>query len=169
MSNNKVVELLIKEAESSQASNAVFHVWALRERARAMVTLRNLHHTMVREGFNFDKQDYVRLFKVLASLGLAELDTDSKGRVRGLKKVVGTLYSIGQAACKQRADIEPFSPRNKFYNLVTTPEVIRKPVPVTPVCLNLQLTINGRDINIPLPKSLTAEEITKLMDVLKQA
>lgn len=173
MSNDQVVQMLVKEAEANPASSAVFHVFALRKRARNSINLLSLTNKMKKEGFtNYDKTDYVSVIRLLATLGLGELDTDAKGRVRGIKKIRVTLQSIGAAACKQSAAMEGFSVRNKFYKI---PSKVEEPKPVemkekpSKIGLNLEFNVNGRILRIPVPKDIIGQDLAELVNKLHTA
>lgn len=168
MVNAELLSVLVKEAESNPASNAVFHVFALRKRARNSVTLTSLFNKMKKEGFDYAKSDYTPVLKLLASIGLGELDVGPKGNVRGLKNIKVTLQSIGNAACKQNKLMYNFRPRKKF-------AVIEVPAPVETITprvnnnVNIELCLNGKMIHIPVPREFTVQDIAKLVEMLKSA
>jgi hypothetical protein len=66
MDMNLIREQLKKEAESNPASNAAFHVFALRKRARNVVVLTSLYNKMKKEGFKYEKSQYISLNLILS-------------------------------------------------------------------------------------------------------
>lgn len=165
-----LIETLKKEAATNKAANAVFHVFALRQRARRNVTVHSLEQRMKKEGFDFSPNEYSGVLKTLAGLGFGKLQTDHKGRVKALTDVNTTLQSIGSAACGQRVTLTGLKSRNKFTTMVVTKmdaaptaEIFKKVAPVPQVDLRLSLAINGKPVSISVPENLTAEEITGII------
>lgn len=176
MITNDIVNALVKEAESSSVANSVFHVLALRKRARSSISLISLMNKMRQEGFNYRKDDYLPIFRLLAKLGLGELNTGPRGGIKGIKNIKYTLQSIGAIACKQGNTAEDYKPRNKFAEIQwNKPKVIKELNKAKEVVkhksnsLNLELDLNGTLIHIPVPRGLTTNQIAQLVDRLKSA
>lgn len=94
-------EMILKvkqEVETNKVANDVFHMFALRQRARKTITMRSLLLRMRSEGFEYTPEQYAQVLKFLASMGIGKLDQDYKGSVRGLKDISVTLQSLGKAA-----------------------------------------------------------------------
>lgn len=172
--NNEAVEVLKKEVESNPAANAVFHVFALRRRTRAQITMHGLSQRMKLEGFEYRSDQYAHVLKLLAKLGLGKLEVDSKGRVRALKEVKATLQSIGVVACGDKSTVKVYNKRNKFMKVYSNPapetpkqqENSPKPELVPDSSNNviiLSVPIKHKYIDISVPKDLNAEEIAALI------
>lgn len=169
MNMDQVIESLRKEAQINSASNAVVHMFALRERARATIVLTSLHNKMVIEGFTFERQDFIPLVRLMASLGLGTLTVDSKGRVLGLHDIKVKLQSLGQAVCGKDVKVIKFKLRNRFRELPQvefTPEP-KKVVSSSEYKINLEVSINGRAVHIPVPKDMSGEDIALLVGRLQ--
>lgn len=172
MSQSQIIESLKLAAQKDKATDAVLHVFAMRERARAQVTMSALEQKMRAERFSFDRQDYVRVLKLLAELGLGRLDTDTRGRVRALKDIKTSLQSIGAAACGQSTKLDRFKMRNKFSKITAgvVKEKLAAPVEVPApqkeagvTAIGLTVSINGKMMTVSVPKDLTAQEIALLV------
>lgn len=179
MTNKEMVELLKKEAQNNPAANAIFHVFALRQRARNSVSILGLKQSMKSAGFDFTRAEYIKVLRFLATLGIGRLDTDPRGKVRALKDVRITLQSIGESACgSENIGLKYYKERNKFVDLpsqqkyaqVPKPEVIAPTASVSPMTLNahlkLTLIINDKELQIELPKGFTAQETALLISSL---
>lgn len=167
----EVVNALRKEADENKVSNAVLHVFAVRQRARNVIILNSLANRMRREGFSFKKEEYVPLLKLMANLGLGVLMLDPKGKVKGLKDIRITLQSIGTAGCGHGNELKSFIKRNKF-TPIPAPIDRRAPesVPTTPgLTVSLEFMINGKFIKIPVPKNFTADDVAALLKRIKGA
>lgn len=166
MNMNEIADKLIKECETNPISSAVFHVLALRQRARGTVALTALYYRMKKEGFNYNRTDYVPFLQFLAALNLGSLVLDRKGNVTGLKDVKITLQSIGSIACKQKVQPRTFKSRPIFRPLRAT---VLTTVPVhqdEETTLTLEFHMNGKSLQIPIPKDLTPDEISLLINRL---
>lgn len=163
MTSPEIVETLKKEANNNPVVNAVFHVFALRKRARSTVNVTSLYYAMKKEGFNYEPKEYIPVLNLLANLGFGQIELDRKGKVKGLKNVKATLQSIGQAACGSASKLEITKQRAKFVKLPPAIEVIKENKKTE---LNLQLNINGKPIHISVPNNFTKDEIVLLLDKL---
>lgn len=173
MNQVEVITKLKDRASKDPAANAVFHVWAFRERARNQVTLNSLEQTMKAEGFTFDTRQYSSLLEYMASLGIGKVDRDFKGRLRALKEVKTTLQSIGQAAVGQKLNLELIKQRNKFVELeakteglIAAVEMVKDLKVQFPV--SLTVVVEGKPVNFRLPPNLTSEEIARLVKMFQE-
>lgn len=164
---DSTVELLKKEAMSDKMMRDIFHVMSLRERARNIITVGGLDQRMKKEGFNYERADYVKFLKFMASVGFGKLETDSKGKVLSLKDIRITLQSIGEAAMGQNTKLIPWKQRNKYQPL---PEQPKPQAPqkasadnVTGFPVSLTVVVNGKPVNFRIPKELTEWEIADLV------
>lgn len=176
MSNlNEMVMSLQKEVQQDAAFNAVAHVLALRERARGQLTLRALSQRMKKEKFNYSDAQYAAILKKLAHLGFGRLDTDFKGRVRGLKEIKMTLQSIGAAACGQKVSLSHHRQRNRFLTVVPPTDIRNAPPTqaerrVSALAqiekIALSVVINGKSLKLEIPREFTAEEVSAVISQL---
>lgn len=162
-----VIEALKNKVAADKTARDVFHVMSLRERARNIVTLGGLDQRMKKEGFNYEKDDYVTVLKFMASLGFGKLELDSKGRVTALKDIKTTLQSIGEVAMGLNTELHPWKQRNKF-RVLSSPSL--KPVPkptqevLAPVIpVSLTVVINGKAVNVALPNNLNERDVADLV------
>lgn len=165
MSVDQVVEKLKAESASNPVSNAVFHLFAVRKRTRSTVWLTNLYTQMTEAGFKYSKEQYAETLKFMASVGIGILKYTPRGKVKGIFDVKMTLQSIGEAACGIDPRIKSFSTRKRFYRLrVARPEVLTKEVE-TPkdIDINLDVSINGKVIQIHIPTNFTKDDIALLI------
>lgn len=176
METKLIIEALKREAEANPASKAALMVFALRERPRSTLTLVGLEHRMQREGFKYAKVDFIPLLTAMANIGIGELTRDRKGAVAGLENIRITFTSLGEAVCGDRKELQTFKLRNKFTRILPP----KKP-PLTPVSpkdlvfnkveksfqVNLEVSINGKLVHIPVPKELTNEDIMTLIGRFK--
>lgn len=172
MTKPEVVSQLVSEAKANPASNAVFHVFGLRQRTRPSVSLVSLYHKMRKEGFSYTKEEYLPVLRLLATSGFGDLDVTSHGRVKGLKNIKTTLQSIGQMACGQKVTAEKFKPRRKFVNIMQKPAALKHfEVKNNPSYfdINLEVNLNGKVLHIPVPKELDANDLQSLLSRLRSA
>src|SRR6185369_6536291 len=103
-----VVEELKKEAETHPASKAALMVFCLRKRPRTTLTLIGLEHKMQREGFTYNKSEFLPLLTAMNSVGIGEFTKDSKGKIVGLEGINVTFKSLGEAVFDDKKQIETF-------------------------------------------------------------
>lgn len=106
MTKNEAVEKLQQTTKENPVVNAVFHVIALRERQRYNLTPDGLYYRMRREGFNYSKNQYLIVFKLLDELGLARAVINKEGRIEQLKDFRLPLPQLGALACGQNVELE---------------------------------------------------------------
>ncbi len=169
MNNNEIVEVIRKEAKQNKVADAVFHMWAARDRARGIITIGGLEQRMKKEGFNFDKADYAKFLRFLSNLNFGKLD-ESNGKVRSLKDVKVKLQSIGQVAIGGKNNLEGWRVRNKYKHFIP-PATQHKETTAPSATLNpvfLAVEIKGKLINIPIPGSLDDAEVAALVHRLRR-
>lgn len=171
MSQKYMVAKLKKDVASNPALNAILHMFALRKRARASVTLRVLTRSMLQEGFKYTADECAAALKALSDAGVGTLESNSKGHVRALKDIKVTLQSLGKAVCgKEPVPVNGFKAKRQ-YQKVATPRIMMGEVPAygpiqgPPTELNLVIKrVGGRhDITIRLPEDMTQAEIAGLI------
>lgn len=167
MNMQETIVALKREAAVNPCANAVFHVFALRQRARQQVTIVALTAKMEDEGFKFKVNQYQDLLKFLANLDLGTLAMDSKGRIRALTQVKITLQSIGEAAIGTKTKFDSFKQRAKFRVLPARGRIAVKKQPPAGATAGVQLSvtavINGKAVTMWLPKELSSSEIATLL------
>lgn len=164
---NKLVDVLSREAKENKAFNAFAHVCALRKRARGQITMVGLAQRMKKEGFNYTPAEYEKILKFLAAHNLGKLRTNSKGRVVALDDIKLSLQSIGAAAISGD-NLKTWKQRNQYKVLAPTaaPAVqtaleAKKPSPLAAVYLTLM--INGKAVNVKIPKEFDKSDIADLL------
>lgn len=168
MNQNQAIEVLKEEAKKNPVANAVFHVFATRQRTRQVLTVDGLTQRMKAEGFSHKHSDYEPILKLLADLGFGTLQMGRGGRIEGLKDIKKTLQSIGSAACDKPGTIKNFAPRAKYSQVLVKEHA--QPKVEAPVGLaielgtSLSLSFNGKPLQVTLPKDISSDELTKLID-----
>lgn len=178
---SQIIEKLRMEAAQNPAFNAIAHIFALRERTRAQVTIKTLANTMLKEGFSFSMEDYENILKFLHALGLGTIDVNHKGRVRGLKNIKVTLQSIGLATVARKEALELKTAFIKLPVLHTPIPVLAPPKvttsvksPASPTSIknstsfnktsvkyqaSLKVNFDGEDVMFDLPDGIGAKEL----------
>lgn len=172
MNTKEMISQLRLEASKNPALNAVLHVFACRQRARSTLDVKVLERRMVKEGFKYASEEYVKILRLLGGVGIGKLDTDPKGRVRALKDIKITFQSLGLAVYSGNDnELKTFKQRNKFVKLPIPTNVKLEDIKVVgrPKVIsggsNITLTVSvgSKAVSIPVPKDLTPEEITELV------
>lgn len=145
------------EAQKDPALNALCSLFALRERSRRQITLRNLTIVMIDEGFNFNKKDFEQCFMFLASLGVGTLDRDLKGNIRSLKNIRFSLQNLGLAALGRPQDAPVAAYVDTKKPLSNPPK--SESVPSTGRNIELKIEILGQTVYF----LTTAEKATKIL------
>lgn len=179
----RAVQFLRERVAKDKIAKDVFHVMSIRERARNVITLGGLQQRMKKEGYNYEMGDYAGVLKVLADLDFGSLMTDSRGKIVGLKDIKITLQSIGRAALGESDDLVGWKPRNKYVPLadaippesviesprrIKTKETIPTEENLDSHTMVLRVLINGRPVNIPIPKEMPEKEVANLIVTLRQ-
>jgi hypothetical protein len=189
MNEQTAIQTLKKEIKSNPAADAVFHLFAARQRARHQVTVRALFYKMSKEGFKFTKSDYAAVLKRVGQLGFGRIEYDRTGNVQALKDIKVTLQSLGEAVIRQeQVAISAYNKRNRFTQLASSvaadlraeqpkpPKlaVVKAPekqVVVYPYrsasTVSITLTIAGKPVILPIPGELSPEEIAALISHLR--
>lgn len=162
MTKEKVIEQLRERTKADPILDAAMHVLALRKRPRHNLTLDGLYYRMKREGFNHPKKEYARVFKLFSELGLARVLTDIKGEPLQAKDFRLPIPLIGAAACG--TDV-PFSKMGKpIGQAPSSKEPIRlKSYRAPGSHLTLTVLVNNKAVNIPVPNTLTRDELSSLI------
>lgn len=170
MTQLEIVDSLKKEATVNPVANAVFHVFATRERARSVLTLQALQRRMKREQFTYPVSKYAELLKLMSSLGLGKLDIDPKGRIRSLKEIKASLQSIGMAACTDSKELKSNKQRARFITMPVRPP---KQSPIQAVAeyikkdIGVVAYINGKALTFQIPKELDPKDVMDLIQLFR--
>lgn len=162
----EVVDALRKEAQTNRVAKEVFLVFAMRDRARSMVTVGGLEQRMKANGFpNNTKEDYAKILMFLDKLGLGKIMVKSNGKVIGLKDIKVKLQSIGEVAHNKESSLEGFHARNTFQKL-EIPKQAPKPLKLNELKSEVSIKVElspGIRYEIPIPKEATVDQITSLI------
>lgn len=158
-----IVDQLRERAKADPVFSAVCHRFAIRERARAQVTIASLRLTLGREGFHYPTAKYASVLTFLAGLGIGTLKT-SGGKVEALVDIKITLQSIGLAAIAKADQLDAFTVGNTF-------DALPQPAPSKPVAAakpvgykaTLNVTVDGKVMNFALPKLISPDELGILL------
>jgi len=167
MTSQEIVSKLREEAKNNKIADAVFHMWASRQRARYQVTVAALDYRMKAEGFVFDRSEYVKLLKFLSSLGIGRLSSDFKGKNLALVDVKTTLQSIGIAAV-QGGNLESFKRRNRYSKLIVEkPPSLAKNSDTKPVEITITVLVAGKPMQIQIPQNFTDTDIAGVISIFQ--
>lgn len=166
MTTENIVSELRKLAESNKVAEVVFHVFALRDRTRSVLTVGGLRQRMAKNGFFYADKEYVKLFEQLAKLELGTLMLGSKGKIVGLKNIKIKLQSIGEVACNKGEALESFNERTKYnrFNIPAAPnvpKVVNKPFKQHGLTLILEL--NGAKVQLTIPENTSKDSVAELV------
>lgn len=166
----KIIAVLREIAGKSKLAASVFYLFAVRERARSRLTLRNLMLRMKVEGFTFDKTDYNQFFNLLADLQIGQLERGQRGQVKALRDINFTLQSVGKAAVSKIDHLVAFKPRGRLR--IDRPEppfrpglTIKAP---SKTDIKIMVTVNSRPWYLDVPKDYTEEDIAKIICMLNK-
>lgn len=164
----ELTQRLHDEVLKDPTLNAVCSLFALRERSRKQVTLRNLSIVMYEEGFKFTRLDFERCLLFLASLGVGTLDRDIKGNIRSLKNIKFSLQNLGLAALGRTQDAKtlPFKDTRKPNGFPKPSVPTELPKPVEPVKTNEVVDIKIVILDQTLIVHTTVEKATKFIIML---
>lgn len=168
----KIKTVLREVASRSKLAASVFYLFALRERSRSRLTVRNLMLRMKAEGFNFDKADYLQFFNLLAECNIGHIERSSRGQLKALRDINFTLQSVGKVAVGKAERLETFKSR-------THKRAGPQPVPFRPgltvqkplskeVLVRLMVTVDKKPWILDLPKDYTEEDIAKIICMLNK-
>lgn len=171
----KIKTVLREVASRSKLAASVFYLFALRERSRSRLTVRNLMLKMKAEGFIFDKTDYLQFFNLLAECNIGHLERSSRGHLKALTDINFTLQSIGKVAVGKAEHLETFETRAIKQRIKTD----EQPIPFRPgltvkhpltkeVLVKLMVTVDKKPWILDLPKDYTEEDIAKIICMLNK-
>lgn len=170
MDQVEAISTLKKEVAQNPAASAVFHVFATRQRARHMVSLRALSQRMEKEGFDFSPTEYSKVLRLLSDCGFGKLEKNKRGKVTALVEVKTTLQSLGAAVLGQQKKVDAYHRRQMYKDVVAVSQAVKKSPQTLTVypyrassTVSITLTINGKPIIVPIPGELTPEEIAGLI------
>lgn len=162
--NNKIVETLRTETETNKAAAAMFYVFALRERSAFTITVNSLMIAMKAEKFLYPREDYVKVLKLMANLGLGTLLVTSRGRVRALTGIGVTLKSLGTSVTgKGPIELKSYKQRHKFEEVQDKTNKRQHKLEVIQNALKLTMYINNKAISVDLPNGLTRAEMLSVI------
>lgn len=165
MNTEQKIEILRKEAAGNKAANALFHAFAVRQRARFRINMNTLVVKMKHEGYEYSSSDYAPVLKLMADLGFGSLDIDSKGRIKGLKDIKTTLQSIGKAACGEMGYLSPSKHRNRFLKIGTVQREAPKPTAIKSLEeINISMSVGGKQVKVSMPGDLDPLEIARIIE-----
>lgn len=139
-------------ANNDKVFNAVMHRFAIRERARAQVTIQTLRTSMEKEGFKeLGNEGYAKVLKALADLKVGTLKRNRNGRITALTNIKMRLQSIGKAALGAQDKIENMGFKATYSNLMpkNAPQFTESDTKEYAAILTVMM--HGKAINFPLP------------------
>lgn len=114
---------LMTEAARNPVFMAVAQGFAIRERTRNQITIHSLTQKMTKEGFNYKREDYIKVLYFLHGLGFGSLKLSSRGKLLALKNIETTLQSIGMAAINGKEPLKKAAKTNKFKPLANKVDI----------------------------------------------
>lgn len=186
MEKDRIVESLKNKAQTNACANAVFHVWAVRQRARNMVTMASLTQKMTEEKFTFPRAEYEQFLKFLGGLGLGTLEVSRTGRVVALKNIKISLQSIGLSAVGHKEALQVFRTRKRFERLPivtgasmpsaekasekkapTSIQTVATPIENTESGVIIRLMVRGKPLELAPNPEWTTEDLVSLIERLR--
>lgn len=164
-----VLSRLKEEANKNETHREVFKMWSERERAREQVTLAALSQRMESRGHHFSRDSYRQVIKLMSSLGLGKLVTDSRGRPKAVTGLKYTLQSIGRAATSSSTVLEKRIVRNKYAPIRKEEENTSQYGAGATAGPNVTITflIKGKPVQLGVPSDLNESEIADLVGRLR--
>ena len=185
----KVIEALRSEAKANPAIADVFLMLSARARPRHELTLLGLRIKMHEEQFpEAHEAEYPRFFRFLENLGFGIVTVDLKGQPDAITELNTTLQSIGKVALGQENVLQPYSQRKRDTRVLrnlprSAPTHHSPPSPVAlgsrppkppgaprtarpqniMASLSVNLTINGKVMEVKIPSDITPEELTSFL------
>lgn len=176
MNRDQIIQALKNEAKTNPVAASVFTVWGSRHRARNQVTIQALSYRMKDSGFQYEASDYVKVLKVLITLGLGTPMTVG-GRLVGIRDVKMTLQSIGKAAMQGGESLEMFKRRNRYSKLIVAKPLVGASIPAAARVggkvakafqnLHIAVSVGSKMLRIDIPEDFTGEEISTLVSQLR--
>lgn len=142
---------------------AVFNVMAQRERNRHNMTTRGLYYKLRKEGHKFQEKDLVPIFRLIAELGLATLDINTRGRVEAIRGFKAPIQKIGEMAC---GTVSVSRPKANSPTLMSVPKVeavAANSKTKQTMKAALTLYVNNKPIEINLPENMTKEDLISII------
>lgn len=174
-----MVQKLREFAGKSPAFSAMAHAFAMRERTRQQITIHSLIASMVKEGYNFTKDEYRQALTFMANLKLGNLERDRKGQVSALKGITYTLQSIGLASVSKKDSLAKNSvgtPFRQLPSIVPMPQfedspkvVVKDPLLKKPLKeTTLIIKIGYKTFNFDLFPESSIKEVIETIDRIYQ-
>lgn len=92
------IEKLRAAAASSAAFADICAEWAARDRARRDVVVKTLRLQLKQAGHNYSVEELTEALKIIVLLGVAKIDYDAEGGMRGLSDFTVKLQDLGKVA-----------------------------------------------------------------------
>lgn len=186
MQPKDVIKQLQLRTAQDKPFQAVMARFAQRKRARQRITLRALFNDMKKQGHPYSKEEYGVVLAQLAMMGLGKLQYNTVGNMRALGELQVSFQSIGQVATGSLAPLQPvtFRPPQKrrgrrgtirdqspSYKKVKTPpyphdikfSTSPRPPTTDTHLVVMALIIDGKTVNLPLPRPLSKQELGALI------
>lgn len=165
----------LKEAAKDKVNNDIFHMLAMRKRARGVITVNGLSQRMKREGFKYSVEQYKAFLKLLGDAGLGTVVQDRYGDPRAVKDVKIKLQSIGFVALGGKTvPLKSWEPRAKYKpmheqaSLPKGQDVIVPPTEPLQTNARLLVSVQGVPVEIKFPPNLDLQEIAEILARLNQ-
>lgn len=176
MTTKEVIAKLKEDAKTRPALLDVLHMFALRQRARHVLTLDALVLKMTEEKFTHQREDYADAIRCLSEAGVGTLELDKYSKVKGLKAIRYRIPQLGEAFFGGADKVREYK-RPLPYEPVFTPPPVNPPSVLAPQKTSIKSTVenivltfifNGKALNIPLPASMSPSDIAEFITRLKE-
>lgn len=178
MIQKQVIEALREQAATDPVLNDVMHVLADYQRARHQITLAGLMQRMKKEGFEHRREEIANRLNTMGKAGLGRIEFDRNGNAKVLKDLTVKRQSLANAVIEKGHNVDLFKKRKKYMDIPVEKAVQTSPTPAPTVkqeeepkpqteALELSIIINGKRVNIQVPKELSAMEVSTLIARLR--
>ena len=161
MINQQVIDKLKTACKQDASVNAVFHLFALRERTRSTLTVSALSQKMREEGFNYSAEQYRQVLQLLIECKLGESMPSRTGLIKGLKNIKVNLPELGKAVCGAKAQTV------RGYNALPIQETYTGPkLPKASISVSLSVA-NRPPVVLQFPQGVDSSMLSLLIDKLQ--
>jgi hypothetical protein len=172
MDFESTVQILSKRAASDEALHSVLMVLANRERTRDLLSLRTLHRDVRAAGYNHSIDECSNVLAMFSEIGIGKAKKGNKSRVVHLTGVTVDLKRLGVSVTNSSVkNTRKYKAASGHESLTRASKVVGLDpgsVRIYPMrqaaTLSITLTINGKEMIVPIPENMTADEIQAIRE-----
>lgn len=156
---NEAIHRLQEASKQDAKLESVFQVLAHRVRNRHNLTTKGLYYKMRKEGFDYSEKEYIPLFKLMAEVGLCQLQKNNKDRVIACREFKLPLKSLGEAVSGLKTFQAPKTVTEAVEVLVET----KKHQVSLKAGIMLTLYLHDKLVKVEVPENITKEELIGIL------